>query len=431
MIKSLQKKGFAFLLIALFIFSTFLPIIASASPNDVLDIKGESALLIDAASGKILYQKNPDMLLPPASMTKMMTEYLLLEAIKNGKITWDQKTAISEYAYKVSQNINLSNVPLRKDGQYSVKELYESMAIYSANGSTIVLAELMGGSETNFIKTMAEKAVQLGLKDFKFVNCTGLNNNDLYGMQPQGTGLTEENMMSARAVGVLAFNLLRDYPDLLATSSIPHKIFREGTKDAIKMDNWNWMLPTLVYGYQGIDGLKTGSTDLGGFSFTATALRNNMRLISIVMKTSSYAARFGETKKILDYGFSTFSTKEFNADTKEFPVVMGKENKINLVPQKPLKIVIKNGEENQYELDYKINDSLAKDGKLIAPIAKGQAVGYLTFNYKGSTQYSYLLDDNKKYERVDLLTAGEVKKTNWFILSMRFIGEFFLKIFKK
>lgn len=437
--KKLFEKGIILSLIALL----FMSAIASntvLAADDILDIKGESAMLIDGDTGRILYQKNIDTPLPPASMTKMMTEYLVLESVKDGKITWDQKTGISDYVYRISQNRDLSNVPLRKDDQYSVKELYESMAIYSANASAIALAELIAGSETSFIKMMNDKAAKLGLKDYKFVNCTGLNNSDLLGLHPQGTDANEENMMSARSVATLAYRLIHDYPEVLETSSIPVKIFREGTSDAIRMDNWNWMLPGSMYpfyDYPGVDGLKTGSTDLGGYSFTATAKRNDVRLISVVMKTDSYAGRFGESKKLLDYGFSNFTKKEiFPAGFKiegnsQVPVVKGKLKKVDVVTQNPVSMLIKKSEEDVFEPSYQLDQSLLQGGALVAPLNKGQVVGTLSLNYKGSEDYGYLTDEIKASSQSPIVTSVEVKKANWLVLLMRGIGNLISGIFKK
>lgn len=220
---------------------------ASAAEEDVLSINADAAILVEAETGRILYGKNIDKVLGIASMTKMMTEYLLLEAIEEGRVSWDQEYAVSEYAWKVSQDTNLSNVHLRRDGTYNIKELYEAMTIYSANAATIGIAETIAGSETNFVKMMNEKAEELGLEDFKFVNSSGLNNKDLKGHHPAGNE-DEENVMSARATAKLASALINDFPEVLETASTPRKTFREGTEDAIKMENWNWMLPELVYG---------------------------------------------------------------------------------------------------------------------------------------------------------------------------------------
>ncbi|MEW6173922.1 MAG: serine hydrolase [Bacillota bacterium] len=393
------------------------------------DILGGSAILADGKSGRILFEKNPDAVFPPASMTKMMTEYLILEAIKSGKISWDQKISISDYAYTISQNRKLSNVPLRKDDRYSVRELYESMIIYSANGSTIALAELVGGTETNFLKMMSAKAKQMGLKNYKFVNCTGLNNRDLKDFRPRGTGPEEENLMSARSTAVLAYRLIHDFPDVLKTSSIPTKVFREGTTDRIKMENWNWMLPELVYGYPGCDGIKTGSTDLGGYSFTATARRKGIRLISVVMKTGSYGERFGQTKKLLDYGFENYSEKQVlpSGYKTTLPVANGKQKSVVVVTKKPLVVLAKKNEQRLFTPAYRLNPALSKGDALLAPLAKGQTVGFLTTNYKGTPNYGYLTEQGK--EKVEISTTSAVKRASWLALLFRRIFGFFGRIF--
>ena len=178
-----------------------------------LGIHVDGAILIDADSGKILYEENADTPLGIASMTKMMTEYILFEAIEAGKITWDQEYKVNDYTYAVSQDSRLSNVPLRADGTYTIRELYEALAIYSANAATIAIAETIAGTETEFLKLMNAKAEELGLKDYKFVNTTGLNNSHLQGMHPKGTGVEDENVMPAKSVAKLAYHLLQDFPE--------------------------------------------------------------------------------------------------------------------------------------------------------------------------------------------------------------------------
>ena len=190
------------------------------SAEDTLNINADAAILIDAATGKVLYEKNSDKVLGIAHMTKMMTEYLLLEAVAEGRVKWDQEYAVSEYVHKYHRTAALSNVPLRRDGTYTIKELYEAMTIYSANGATAAIAETIAGSESNFVKMMTDKANELGLKDFKFVNSSGLNNHDLKGMHSVG-GEDEENVMSARATAKLAYHLIKDFPEVLETTSIP------------------------------------------------------------------------------------------------------------------------------------------------------------------------------------------------------------------
>jgi D-alanyl-D-alanine carboxypeptidase (penicillin-binding protein 5/6) len=428
------KQLLVITLVLSFVTTSILGFSKSASAAPSLDVKAESAILVDGETGKILFQKNEDMMLAPASMSKMMTEYLLLEAIKKNKISWDQKTRISEYAHKISQDRGLSNVPLRIDEQYNVRELYQAMAIYSANGATIALAELIAGSEAEFVKKMNAKAKELGLKDYNFVNATGLNNKDLKGFDSTG-GPTEENMMSARSTALLAFRLINDFPEVLETTSTPKAVFRAGTDDKTDMPNWNWMLPSLVYGYEGVDGLKTGSTDLAGFSFTGTIKKNGTRLISVVMKTNSYEARFEETKKLFDYGFANFEKADITPanyqikSDKTLPVVKGKEKEVKIATKEPISLVIKRGEKDNYKPQFVVDKKkLNEDGKLTAPIKKGDVIGHVKIKYTGKGEdYGYLLDNDTK-GKTEVVAKQSVDKANWFVLALRGVGSFFAGI---
>lgn len=414
-----------------------------AKADAALNVNADGAILVDGQTGKVLYAKNADSPLGIASMTKMMTEYLLLDAVKHGKVKWDQEYTVSDLVYKISQPTGLSNVPLRLGEKYNVRELYEAMAIYSANGTTIALAEVIAGSETNFVKMMNEKAKKLGLKNSKFVNSTGLNNKDYNGSQPEGTGAEEENVMSPRDVATLAFHLINDYPDVLKTASTPKKVFREGTEDRIEMQNWNWMLPTLVYGYEGMDGLKTGTTDFAGYCFTGTASRDGKRFITVVQnakdasgKNDGYKARFGETKKMLDYAFTNFSQEKIISKhyqvkgQKMVPVTKGKEDQVKIYTKSAINMMIPNGSKQNYKpvlvLDKK---KLTKDGKLTAPIKKGEKVGYVTIAAKNGEKVSFLTAEGQQSVKVDVIAAKDVEKSNWFVLMMKGIGNFFGDVF--
>ncbi len=164
---------------------------------DELELEAESVILVDAETGKILYAKDPDVALPPASMTKIMTEYLVWEAIENGDISWDTTTQISDYAYSISANGDFSGVGLTQQKDYTVKELYEAMAINSDNATSIALAELIAGSESEFVKLMNEKGEELGLQEYKFVNSTGLDNESLGDNYPEGTSPNDTNLLSS------------------------------------------------------------------------------------------------------------------------------------------------------------------------------------------------------------------------------------------
>ncbi|WP_214484758.1 serine hydrolase [Bacillus sp. SM2101] len=438
LVKNRYQKGLIISLLSMIILMTFTNTSQRAyAQEDPLNIEADAAIVVEASTGKILYQKNIDTILGIASMTKMMTEYLLLEAIDQKKVTWDQEYPVSDYVYKISQDTGLSNVPLVQDGKYTVKELYEAMAIYSANGATIALAEVIAGSETEFVKMMNAKAKELGLKDYKFVNSTGLNNNSLYDMHPEGTSKSDENLMSARTTATLAYKLFNDFPEIINTASISKKVFREEGDYPIQMANWNWMLPGLLYEYEGVDGIKTGFTDLAGYCFTSTAERDGMRYITVVMNAKSNGksipeARFIETEKLLDYAFANFKIQELYPEgyqiKKEstFPVVKGKEKEIEVFTANPIKTVIKNGEAEQFEPVFNISEEvLTEDGALTAPIKKDDVVGTMTVSYEGDNGYGFLTSEGEKTMQTDIITKTAVEKANWFVLMTRGIGGFF------
>jgi serine-type D-Ala-D-Ala carboxypeptidase (penicillin-binding protein 5/6) len=440
--REIRNRYIAMLMAFVMIFG-LLPTQIQVHAEAQLDVKADAAILVEASTGRVLYEKNADTVLGIASMTKMMTEYILLEAIKEGRVNWEQEYSVSEYVYNVSQDRSLSNVPMRRDGKYNLRELYEAMVIYSANGATIAIAEVIAGSETNFVKMMNDKAAELGLEKYKFVNSSGLNNRDLKGSHPADTGAEEENVMSAKATSKLAYRLLKDFPEVLETSSVPKKKFREGTDDEINMENWNWMLPSLVFGYEGADGIKTGTTDFAGYCFTGTASREGKRFITVVMNAKNasgqgnYKARFDETRKMFDYAFSNYSAEEILPEHKKIkgseslPVTKGKKDKVKLYTKESIEMVILNGEKDQYKPVVVLDEKkLNKDGQLTAPVKKGEVVGYVTIEGKGDKKVSFLSDKATDSIKVELVAAETVEKANWFVLMMRGIGGFFGDIWK-
>lgn len=410
------------------VIGAFSPMSNAKAANDPINVNAKAAILIEASSGKVLYSKNADERLPVASMAKMMTEYLLLEAIHEGKVKWDQTYTPDDYVYEISQDRSLSNVPLRKDGSYTVKELYQATAIYSANAAAIALSEVVAGSEKNFVEQMNKKAKELGMKNFKFVNATGLANKDLHGKQPVGS-VDEENEVSARDMAILADHLIKDYPEILDTASVAKTKFRKGTDDEMDMPNWNFMLKGLVQEYKGVDGLKTGSTDSAGSCFTATAERNGMRVISVVLnaKGNIHTGRFDQTKKMLDYAFRNFTMKELYAKgdqvkgNETVKVDQGKDQEVAIVTEKAFSIPVKNGEEKNYKAKVTLDKK-----ELSAPVKKGEKVGTLTAAYTGDQKdYGYVGSD---VSGVKLVTKENDEKANWFVLTMRSIGGFFAGI---
>lgn len=423
------RKWFSLFMIPLLLMGTFVMTSTNAEAAGDMGLNVDAAILIDAETGKILYEQNADASLGIASMSKMMTEYLLLDAIKEGSITWDQQYRVTEYTYKMSQDRALSNVPLRADGTYSIKELYEAMAIYSANAATVGIAETIAGSETEFVKLMNEKAEKLGLEGYKFVNSTGLNNSDLFGMHPTGTGAEDENVMPAKSVAKLAYHLLKDHPEVLETSSIPKKVFREGTDDEIQMENWNWMLPGLVSEYEGVDGLKTGSTLLAGQCFTGTAERNGTRLIAVVMNAvdskgnSSRLARFDAAAKLFDHGFSQFTKIEVVPSNYSFKgnetikVTKGKEDTVAIAAKDPISLVVKASEKDAY-----VPKLVLDKESLEADVKKGTVVGKVLVENTEGEDLGFI--DGKTFS-TDVVTTSAVERAGFVALFFQGVGSFF------
>lgn len=429
-----NKKTIVKLIILTFLLSIFQPNLLKVNAQS-LNIEAESAILVDAETGEILFAKNADLKLPPASMTKMMTEYLVLEAIETGQISWDTTTWISDYAYSISANNSFSGIGLKQNKDYTVRQLYEGMSIISDNATTIALAEMIAGSEGEFVKMMNAKGQELGLTDFEFVNSTGLPNSSLGENYPEGTDPNGDNLMSARSAALLAYHLINDYPEALDFSStITSEL------DDQPLENLNWMLPWnntnfAQYYVEGVDGLKTGYTDVAGYCFTGTAIRDGRRLITVVMRADSYGSRFIETAKLLNYGFGEFEKLELYeagyqlADYETVEVAKGKEDVVNIELADPMSTLVRFGEEESYSIEYILDESkLNEDGKLVAPIEKGEKIGVAKLNYNGNADYGNILSDHDG-QTVDLITSDSIEKNNWFMLMIGAIGDFFGELF--
>jgi len=405
----------------------------SVSYAKSFDLEAESAILVDFETGKILFAKEPDLVLPPASMTKMMTEYLVWEAIDKGQISWDSTTEISDYSYALSKNNAFSGVGLKQNKDYTVRELYEAMAINSDNATTVALAELIAGSEGEFVKLMNQKAEEMGLTDYEFVNSSGLDNESLDGNHPEGTKADDTNLLSARSTALLAYYLVKDFPEALEISSIPETKF-----DEQEVRNWNWMLDhdasfLKQFYYEGVDGLKTGYTELAGNNFTGTAIRDGQRFITVVMNTKSRESRFEETAKLLDYGFDNFKREEIFpagyqlSDESTLPVAKGKKDTVDIATEQEFSTLIKEEDKENYSIKYHLDkDKVNKDGKLTAPIKEGEKVGTAEVVFEGEDS-GYIFDENT--EQINLVTTHSVEKSNWFMLTLNAIGDFFSNLF--
>lgn len=231
-----------------------------------LNLELSSAILIEPTTGQVLMALNPDTPLPPASMTKMMTEYLVSDAVKKGDISWDQKVIIQENA---SKQVG-SRIFLAAGDEHTVKELYIAMAVGSANDATVALAELVSGSEEQFVELMNQTAQKMGMKNTYFINSTGLDRADM--PKKFRPDLDKETVMSARDAATLAKFIVTDHPDFTEFTTIQSYKFRD--RDTAPIINYNWMLEAnksipnfKAYAYPGLDGLKTGHTTNAGNCF--------------------------------------------------------------------------------------------------------------------------------------------------------------------
>ncbi|MCF6095255.1 D-alanyl-D-alanine carboxypeptidase [Microaerobacter geothermalis] len=422
-----RKISFIFVFVLSVVLSSLFPNQTLAAEDGQLNLNVKSAILIDAKTGKILYKKNENLPLPPASMTKMMTEYLVMESLSKGKITWDDPVTTSDYGFFIASKKDSSGVFLNLGEKRTVRELYEAMAIYSANDATVMLAEYIAGTEENFVRMMNEKAKEFGMDNTHFLTSTGFPVDELGDFKPNIEG---KHYMSAKDAAILARRLITDYPEVLSISSIPRKWFREGEREAIDMINWNWLLPGLKYTYEGADGLKTGYTAEAGYNFTATAQRGGLRLISVITGAETIDTRFEETKKLLNYGFNNFELVEMVPSGSQIsgnevaPVNKGKKLSVEVETKSPLMVLVKKGEKELYQPEVNFDQS-----KLTAPIQKGDVLGEIRFTYSGEGKTSFLTPLDEQLNKVELVAKENVERASWIRLFFRAIKDFTEGIF--
>jgi len=257
-------------------------------------IEAQAALLIDAKTGEVLFEKNADAPLPAASMSKMMTEYLVLEQLHEGKISWNDEVPVTDHAAGVEG----ARIDLRTGDRVTVRDLYTAMLIPSANNAAVALAEYIAGDEGHFADEMNQKGVELGLMGSYFINATGLTEGD------------QATQMTAKDLGKLATALLKDFPEVLKTTSLPEYTLKFSSERVLST---NHMLQDPQLATEGLDGLKTGFTNKAGYCFTGTASRDGRRLISVVMGAQDSDTRFIETQKLFAMGFDSVYLPSFRS----------------------------------------------------------------------------------------------------------------------
>lgn len=343
-----MRKRIIALVLAALVLLPCLPLAKAEGP----EIPAPSAILMDAATGTILYEKNSRERLPPASVTKVMTLLLVMEALDSGRITWEDMVTTSDHAAGKGG----SQVYLEPGEQMSMDEMLKSVVVSSANDCATALAEHIAGSEEAFVQMMNQRAQELGLTDTHFVNCTGLDDGEN----------ASEHLTTAHDIAVMSRELLR-HDEIRKYTTIWMDTVRNGQ---FGLSNTN----KLVRFYEGTTGLKTGYTSTAGHCLSASAKRDGIELIAVVMHCGSSADRFQSAKALLDYGFANFAlvTPGPNDPLTPIPVRLGKVDSLTPVLQKSAPILIDKGKQAQVSRTVTLCDEVT------APVAAGQELGTLT-----------------------------------------------------
>ena len=355
---------------------------------DDLSLKAKSAILIEESTGKVIYESNADEQLHPASMTKIMSLILIMDAINNNKLNLNDDVIIS----KESSSMGGSQVYVNEGETYKVEELLKGVAIASANDAVVALAEKIAGSKEKFVSNMNNKAKELGLKNTNFMNPHGLDEDNHYS--------------SARDMSIMAKELLK-YKDILNYTSRYEDYFKKKDGSSIWLVNTN----KLVKFYEGMDGLKTGYTSSAGYCLTATASRDNIRFISVVMGEESIENRTEDTLKLLNYGFNTIKKevimkKDTVVDYKKFNLSNKDKVKVYL-KNDVVKIYDINSSKISYEYKIKYNDDIK------FPIKKNSVIGTINI----------ILNDGSSLNE-DLIIKENIRKINFFNLFRKNINIF-------
>ncbi|WP_026563991.1 D-alanyl-D-alanine carboxypeptidase family protein [Bacillus sp. UNC41MFS5] len=374
-----------FLLTSLFSTSAFA---AEEKKNADIVNNVKSAILIERDTGKVIYEKNGNEELPPASMTKIMTMLLIMEAVDKGKLSWNEKIRASEYAASMGG----SQIFLEPGEEMTTKEMLRGIAIGSGNDASVAMAERIAGSEEAFVDMMNNKVKELGLKHTFFKNTTGLP--------------VSGHFSTANDMAMMAKELLK-YEDITKFTGMYEAYLRENT------DKKFWLVNTnkLVRFYPGVDGLKTGFTAEAKYCLTATAQKNGMRVIAVVFGAPTSKERNAQVTKMLNYAFNQYQTHPMykrNQIIAKARLSKGQEKTIEAVTSEPISLLTKKGEKTE-----EVKQKIKINKNLQAPINKGDKIGTIQ-----------LIKDGKVFVESPLLARGTVKEAGWWTLYKRSFGMF-------
>ena len=353
----------------------FLPTPAAAANEDSMPLvlSSASALLMEKETGTVLLQQNAHQKLEPASVTKIMTLLLVMEAVDSGRLSLDELVPVSAHA----AGMGGSQVYLKEGEQLSVSDLIKCVAVVSGNDCAVALAERLSGSESAFVDQMNQKAQSLGMADTHFVNCTGL---------PAPGHLT-----SAWDIALMSRELILNHPSIREYTTIWMDSIRDG---AFGLTNTN----RLVRFYQGATGLKTGSTDSALYCVSATAERDGMELIAVVMKSPTSAQRFEDAKALLDYGFANYTLARVYPDVPLAPVevLLGTTAQVQPQLERECSLLVRKGEEGLISTQIQ----LAQD--LEAPVERGQKLGQMVVTVDGEVRDTIPIVASQQVDRLTI-----------------------------
>ena len=336
-----------------------------------VDITAPSAILMEKSTGEVLFEQDAHAVYEPASVTKVMTLLLVMEAIDAGTLCWDDVITASPYACSMGG----SQIWLKEGEQLTVSEMVKAVAVASANDCAVALAEAVSGSETAFVQRMNERAKELGMESTVFCNCTGLP--------------AEGHVSSAYDIALMSRELILNHPQLREYTTIWMDTLRDG---AFQLTNTN----RLIYSYPGATGLKTGSTDTALYCLSATAERDGMELIAVILKAPTSAQRFAGAQALLNYGFASYGLAEIQTpgDLSPIPVRLGAEKAVTARLEGETALLAAKEKLGALETE------LTMETELSAPVAEGQEVGRLTVTSGGETLAEFPLVADRAVARL-------------------------------
>ena len=358
------------------------------SDHNALGLESTSAVLIEQSTGQILYSHNMNERLRPASVTKIMTILLIMEAIDGGKISLDDKIPCSQNA----SSMGGSQIWLDPEESLTVHEMLKAICVVSANDCCVAMSEYIGGSEDSFVEMMNNKAKELGMINTTFKNCHGLDEDG--------------HVTSSYDIALMSKELLKNHPSITQYTTIRMDSLRDGKSELVNTNK-------LINSYDGITGLKTGSTGLALYNLSASATRDDLSLIAVIMKAPSTKIRFEEAKKLLNYGFNNFIYKEFakkNDVLQNINILKGSCDFANVVFEEDSGVLIEKGKENKIEQIVTIPEIIN------APIISGQKIGEVSYLLDGNTLLTSNLIINTNIDKLNILLIGKNIFYKWLSL---------------